>query len=140
MCRSQVSLARLCGLAVPVYLGDVGDALTSPQTIGVTVLAQGTIDVVVYAIAQGTAPAGSYKLSCRPTNRRLRPSPPRLTTLLRLLSTPGEASLPAPSCSSPARRVTTDATAGMIPRKGDLRTSPICWCRDWASRSLWSCW
>jgi len=46
------------------YLGDVGDVLTSPQTMGVTVPAGGTIDVVVYAIDVGPAGVGSYALSC----------------------------------------------------------------------------
>ena len=46
------------------YLGDVGGALTSPQTMGITVGASATIDVVVYAIAMGTAAAGPYTLSC----------------------------------------------------------------------------
>ncbi len=46
------------------YLGDVGGALTSPQTMGITMDAGGAIDVVVYAIAMGTAAAGSYTLSC----------------------------------------------------------------------------
>ncbi len=46
------------------YLGDVGDALSSPQTMGISVAAGATIEVVVYAIANGTAAAGSYTLSC----------------------------------------------------------------------------
>jgi hypothetical protein len=46
------------------YLGDVGGVLTSPQTMGITVGAGATIDVVVYATALGTAAAGSYTLSC----------------------------------------------------------------------------
>jgi hypothetical protein len=45
------------------YLGDVGGVLTSPQTMGITVDAYETIDVVVYAISTSTA-AGSYTLSC----------------------------------------------------------------------------
>lgn len=46
------------------YLGDVGSVLTSPQTMGVTVAAGTTVDVVVYAIAPGTSSAGTYKLTC----------------------------------------------------------------------------
>jgi hypothetical protein len=46
------------------YLGDVGGVLTSPQTMGITVGGGATIEVVVYAIALGTATAGSYTLSC----------------------------------------------------------------------------
>jgi hypothetical protein len=46
------------------YLGDVGGVLTSPQTMSITVNAGSTIDLVVYAIAPGTAAAGSYTLSC----------------------------------------------------------------------------
>ncbi len=46
------------------YLGDVGDALTSPQTMGITVPAGETIDVVVYAVDVAPAGAGSYALSC----------------------------------------------------------------------------
>jgi hypothetical protein len=46
------------------YLGDAGGILGSPQTMGITVGAGATIDVVVYAIAYGTSPAGSYTLSC----------------------------------------------------------------------------
>jgi len=45
------------------YLGDVGGVLTSPQTMGITVDAGESIDVVVYAISGSTA-AGSYTLSC----------------------------------------------------------------------------
>jgi hypothetical protein len=45
------------------YLGDVGGVLTSPQTMGITVDAGESIDVVVYAISASTA-AGSYTLSC----------------------------------------------------------------------------
>jgi hypothetical protein len=45
------------------YLGDVGGVLISPQTMGITVGPGATIDVVVYAIAMGTAAAGSYTLS-----------------------------------------------------------------------------
>lgn len=46
------------------YLGDVGDALTSPQAMGITVPAGETIDVVVYAVVIGPAGAGPYALSC----------------------------------------------------------------------------
>jgi hypothetical protein len=46
------------------YLGDVGDTLTPPQAMGITVGPAETIDVVVYAVAIGTAPAGAYTLGC----------------------------------------------------------------------------
>jgi len=46
------------------YVGDVGDKLTSPQTMGITVPAGGTIDVVVYAIDVAPAGVGSYTLAC----------------------------------------------------------------------------
>jgi hypothetical protein len=46
------------------YLGDVGDQLTSPQTMGITVPAGGTIDVVVYAVDVAPAGVGSYTMSC----------------------------------------------------------------------------
>jgi len=46
------------------YLGDVGGVLASPQTMGITVGAGETIDVVVFAVALGTAAAGSYTLAC----------------------------------------------------------------------------
>jgi len=46
------------------YLGDVGDILTSPQGMGISVGAASTVDIVVFAIAVGTDPAGSYTLSC----------------------------------------------------------------------------
>jgi hypothetical protein len=46
------------------YLGDVGGVLTSPQSMGITVGAGATVDMVVYAIAMGTTAAGSYTLSC----------------------------------------------------------------------------
>jgi hypothetical protein len=49
---------------VTSYLGDVGSATASPQTMGISVNAGATVDVVVYAIAMGTATAGSYTLSC----------------------------------------------------------------------------
>jgi hypothetical protein len=46
------------------YLGDVGDSLTSPQEMGITVGAASTVDVVISAVAIGTDPAGPYTLSC----------------------------------------------------------------------------
>lgn len=46
------------------YLGDVGDTLASPQTMGITVNAGASLDVVVSAVAIGTEAAGSYVLSC----------------------------------------------------------------------------
>jgi hypothetical protein len=46
------------------YLGDVGDKLDSPQTMGITVPAGGTIDVVVYAVDVAPAGTGAYTLSC----------------------------------------------------------------------------
>jgi hypothetical protein len=46
------------------YRGDVGDVLTSPQAMGITVPAGDTIDVVVYAIDVAPAGVGSYTLSC----------------------------------------------------------------------------
>lgn len=46
------------------YLGDVGDKLSPPQTMGLTVGAGASFDVVVSAVALGTDPAGSYTLSC----------------------------------------------------------------------------
>jgi hypothetical protein len=46
------------------YRGDVGGTLTPPQTMGITVGAGETIDVVVFAVALGTAAAGSYTLAC----------------------------------------------------------------------------
>ena len=46
------------------YLGDVGDTLTAPQTMGITVPAGETIDVVVYAVDNAPAGVGSYTLSC----------------------------------------------------------------------------
>lgn len=46
------------------YLGDVGAALDSPQTMGISVPGKTTIELVVYAIAVGTDPAGSYTLTC----------------------------------------------------------------------------
>jgi hypothetical protein len=46
------------------YLGDVGGTLTPPQTMGITVPAGETIDVVVYAVANAPAGVDSYTLSC----------------------------------------------------------------------------
>jgi hypothetical protein len=46
------------------YLGDTGDRLVPPQEMGVTVPANGTIDVVVYAIDVAPAGVDSYTLSC----------------------------------------------------------------------------
>jgi len=46
------------------YLGDVGDKLTAPQAMGITVPAGGTIDVVVYATEVAPAGVGAYTLSC----------------------------------------------------------------------------
>ena len=46
------------------YLGDVGDRLTSPQSMGITVPAGETIDVVVYAVENSPAGVGAYTLSC----------------------------------------------------------------------------
>jgi hypothetical protein len=46
------------------YLGDVGDKLTSPQTMGITVPAVGSIDVVVYAVDVAPGGTGAYTLSC----------------------------------------------------------------------------
>jgi hypothetical protein len=46
------------------YLGDVGDKLTSPQTMGITVPAGGTIDVIVYGIDPAPGGVGPYTLSC----------------------------------------------------------------------------
>jgi hypothetical protein len=46
------------------YLRDVGDEMISPQTMGITVPAGRTIDVVVYAIDVAPAGIGSYTLSC----------------------------------------------------------------------------
>jgi len=45
------------------FLGDVGDTLTPPQTLGLTVAAGETVDVVVYAVDNAPA-GGSYTLSC----------------------------------------------------------------------------
>lgn len=46
------------------YRGDVGNSLISPQSMGITVPAGDTIDVVVYAIDVAPAGVGSYTLSC----------------------------------------------------------------------------
>ena len=49
------------------YLGDVGAVLTSPQTMSITVPANSSIDVVVYAIAATNSAnpyTGPYTLSC----------------------------------------------------------------------------
>jgi len=46
------------------YLGDVGASLDPPQNMGITVAGGATIEVVVYAVAKGTASAGAYSLSC----------------------------------------------------------------------------
>jgi hypothetical protein len=46
------------------YLGDVGDRIVSPHPMSITVPANGTIDVVVYAIDVAPAGTGAYTLSC----------------------------------------------------------------------------
>lgn len=46
------------------HIGDSGETTTSPQSIGITVGAGETIDVVVAAVAMGTDPAGRYTLAC----------------------------------------------------------------------------
>lgn len=46
------------------HLGDVGANLVSPQTMGITVAAGETIDVVVYAVDIAPAGVGAYTLSC----------------------------------------------------------------------------
>ena len=46
------------------YRGDVGAVLTSPQTMGITVPAGSSIDVVVFAIDVAPNGVGSYTLSC----------------------------------------------------------------------------
>jgi hypothetical protein len=46
------------------YLGDVGVVLTSPQTMGITVPAASSIDVVVFAIDVAPSGVGPYTLSC----------------------------------------------------------------------------
>jgi hypothetical protein len=45
------------------FLGDVGDTLTPPHTLGITVGAGETVDVVVYGVQNAPA-GGSYTLSC----------------------------------------------------------------------------
>jgi len=46
------------------HLGDVGNSLLPPHTMGITVPAGETIDVVVYAVDVAPAGVGSYTLSC----------------------------------------------------------------------------
>jgi hypothetical protein len=46
------------------YLGDVGDKLDSPQTMGITIPAGGTNDVVVYGVDVAPGDTGPYTLSC----------------------------------------------------------------------------
>jgi hypothetical protein len=46
------------------YRGDVGNLLVSPQSMGITVPAGETIDVVVYAVDVAPGGVGSYTLSC----------------------------------------------------------------------------
>jgi hypothetical protein len=46
------------------YLGDVGDNLAAPQSMGVTVPAGATVDVVIYAIDVAPAGTGAYTLRC----------------------------------------------------------------------------
>lgn len=46
------------------FLGDVGDVLAPPQTMGVRIPAGETIDVVVYAVDNAPAGVGGYTLSC----------------------------------------------------------------------------
>lgn len=46
------------------HLGDVGATLVAPQTMGITVPAGETIDVVVYAVDIAPAGVGSYTLRC----------------------------------------------------------------------------
>jgi hypothetical protein len=46
------------------YVGDIGAQLVAPQTMAITVPANGTVDVVVYAIAVAPAGVGAYTLSC----------------------------------------------------------------------------
>jgi hypothetical protein len=46
------------------YLADVGGTLDPPQTMAITVPANDTIDVVVYATAIAPAGADTYTLSC----------------------------------------------------------------------------
>ncbi len=46
------------------HIGDSGETTSSPHTIGITVGAGETIDIVVAAVAMGTDPAGRYTLAC----------------------------------------------------------------------------
>ena len=46
------------------FLGDVGANLAAPQTMGVTVPAGGTIDVVIYAVDIAPLGTGAYTLRC----------------------------------------------------------------------------
>jgi hypothetical protein len=46
------------------YLGDVGDVLTSPQTMGITIPAGASIDVVVFGIDSTPNGTGAYTLTC----------------------------------------------------------------------------
>ena len=46
------------------YLADVGAVLSAPQSMGVTVPAGDSIDVVVYAIDPAPGGTGAYTLSC----------------------------------------------------------------------------
>jgi len=46
------------------YLGDVGTVITSPQSMGITVPAGSSIDVVVYAMDVAPSGVGAYTLSC----------------------------------------------------------------------------
>lgn len=45
------------------FLGDVGDTLSPPQSLGITVGAGETVDIVVYAIENAPV-GGAYTLSC----------------------------------------------------------------------------
>jgi hypothetical protein len=49
------------------YLGDVGDAITSPQSMGITVAPRSSIDVVVIAIDVAPSGIGPYSLRCDTT-------------------------------------------------------------------------
>ena len=51
-------------LSSQAYLGDAGATLIAPQTMGITVPANGTIDVVVYGIDPAPGGIGAYTLSC----------------------------------------------------------------------------
>jgi len=46
------------------FLGDVGANLAAPQTMGITVPAGGTVDVVIYAVDVAPLGTGAYTLSC----------------------------------------------------------------------------